>query len=88
MSIGRFEGTITSAAYSTPELTLESEPVSTLIINHDQAIANDVFLSFDGATDHGRLPGGASLRFKSPTRKVFLRKGAGGNPLVQIISEG
>ncbi len=87
--ITRFEGAITSASYlGAPELEASAEPKSVLIINHNSAIADDVFVSFDGGTDHGRIAGGANIKFGSAGRKVFLRKGSGGDPTVQVISEG
>ena len=89
--LGRFEGTIASGAYpaiDSPQLEVKAEPRSVLIINHDPAIANDAFVSFDGTTDNFRLPGGANITFRTPYKRVDLRRGSGGNPLVQVISEG
>ncbi len=73
-----------------PQLVLEFEPRSIAIINMDQAIGDDIFVSFDGGVDHGRVKGGGSLEFRSPTRKVWLRRGAVGvSPTpVQVIAEG
>ncbi len=79
------------AAYpAEPQMDLEFNPRSVNVINMDQAVADDVFVSFDGDEDHGRLQGGASLEFRSPTKKVWLRRGAVGiSPTnVQVIAEG
>lgn len=92
MTIKRIEVDVFGvAAYpNDPQLLLDFEPRSIAVINMDQSINDDVFVSFDGSDDHGRLLGGASLEYRSPTRKVFLKRGAVGvSPtFVQVIAEG
>ena len=93
MAIKMLEVDVTAAAAypGAPQFACEFDPKSIAVINMQESIAEDCFVSFSGGTkDDGHLKGGASLEYKTVTRRIWLRRGAvpAVSTIVQVIAEG
>lgn len=79
-----------TAAYpGTPQVVVPFEPIQIAVVNQGPNSGDDIFLSFDGVTDHAQIFGGDGVTFFQRVKKVWLRRGAVGTPPtnVQVIAE-
>lgn len=89
MSIHRAEVDVSgTAAYpSTPQVVIPFEPTQIGVVNEDGS--DDVYVSFDGVSDHAHVFGGDGVTVFQRVKQVWLRRGAAGTPptTVAVIAE-
>lgn len=78
-------GSVGGSYTADPQVVIPFEPDRIVIINEDAA--GSAYVSFDGATDHIHLTGGAApVVLKQKATRIWLRDDTGAGD-VQIIAE-
>lgn len=82
---------VSSTSYpGTPQVSLEFEPDQYTFYDVSSTTGEDVYVSFDGSTNHGRLRAGtplAALNWETKCKKVWFKQvTAGGAISVDVMA--